>query len=346
MYCITFTRGMCYNSKMMKREITYTITTEYEGMKISHFLSTKKYPQAALTRLRHSEGTIRVNDAVVHMNQKLCAGDVLCVRIEEPVEVEAQEKSDMMQQKPSTSPKVAPVWKVVYEDEDLLVIHKPPYMPIHPTRLHQGDSLADAVLAYCSAKKEPITFRCMNRLDRDTSGLTIIAKHYLSAGIMSKQMRERKIKREYKALVTRDNQQSALPYARILQLHDEGTIDLPIGRKEEGAVMRVIDMEHGEKAITHYYVEEMRKCINPDTKEKVEVYCVRCVLETGRTHQIRVHMKAIGYPLLGDFLYHPDNHMTPHQALCATRLSFAHPITGKEMEFEIEMDPFSILLNQ
>ena len=164
---------------------------------------------------------------------------------------------------------------------------------------------------YFQQKNQPFTFRCINRLDRDTTGLLIIAKHALSGAILSAQMSRREISRTYEALVFG----TAAP---------SGTIDVPIGRKEGSTIERVPDPIHGDPAVTHFETLHAGKAFSH----------VRLKLETGRTHQIRVHMTSIGHPLLGDTLYAPGSvHPISRQALHSAELKFLHPITGEPLHF-------------
>ena len=193
-------------------------------------------------------------------------------------------------------------------------------MPIHPSMNNYENTLGNAVAYYFKEKKEPFIFRCINRLDRDTSGLTILAKHYLSCGIMYDEMEQRRIDRTYYAIVLQNTVCDA-PFS--CELASKGTIDLPLGRKPDSAIERMVDLKDGDKAITHYRILATSNglCL-------LELH-----LDTGRTHQIRVHMQAIGHPLIGDFLYNPeDTHMT-RQALHAGKLSFRHPITKEVLSF-------------
>lgn len=156
-------------------------------------------------------------------------------------------------------------------------------------------------------------FRCINRLDRDTSGLTIVAKHYVSAGMLSTMIANKAssgITREYLAIV----KGSVLPSG--------GTITAPLGRKEGSIIERCVDFEKGNPLlpITGFWT---KKRAQPGLSH----------LETGRTHQIRIHMKYLGYPLIGDYLYNPDMALIQRQALHAWKLSFVHPITGEKMQF-------------
>ncbi|MDO4938961.1 MAG: RluA family pseudouridine synthase [Lachnospiraceae bacterium] len=175
--------------------------------------------------------------------------------------------------------------KIIFENDELIVVDKPSGMPTHPSRIHQGDSLADAVAGYLH---DPgFVFRAINRLDRETSGLVIIAKNRQSAARLSELMRSNKIQREYEAEISDDG-----------SIADHGTIDAPISRynpEDPHDIRRTVDFENGERAVTHYTVIDR----GPGYAR------VRCTLETGRTHQIRVHMSYIGHPIIGDSLYNP-----------------------------------------
>ena len=199
---------------------------------------------------------------------------------------------------------------ILYEDEDILVVNKPYDTPIHPSVNNYNNTLANGVVHYYQQQNKPYIFRCINRLDRDTTGVTILAKNLISASILSKRMKERGLSRTYVAFVEGITK-------------EEGTIDLPIGREEGTIIKRKIDEKEGKHAVTHYCkLEELQV-------EGKAVSVVALQLETGRTHQIRVHMASIGHPLLGDFLYNESNHMLTRQALHAASCAFYHPITGE-----------------
>ena len=200
---------------------------------------------------------------------------------------------------------------IIYEDEDIIVVNKPAGMPVHPSLNNYRNSLANALMYYYQAQGLPFIFRCTNRLDRDTSGLTVIAKHLVSSSILSALAVKHEITREYLAIV------------RGVPVPPAGTINAPVGRTGSSLIERKIDFEHGEHAVTHYRVL--------DTKNGHSL--VSLILETGRTHQIRVHMKYTGYPLIGDYLYNPDMEHINRQALHSYRLAFRHPVTGEPLEF-------------
>ena len=283
----------------MERKLEYIITNEFHNKTIEHFLKAQEYPHQAIVQLKKTQKGICKNGIWAYVNETLEEGDVLSLYLMEDVE------------KSSILPVFVDI-SILYEDEDLVLINKPANMPIHPSMNHYEGTLANGLMYYFKEKEQDFTFRCINRLDRDTSGLTIVAKHLLSAGILSRQVSKREIKRTYLAIC------SGL-------VSETGTIDAPIARVHNSTIERCVDFENGERAVTHY------KRIAYD-KEK-DLSLVELHLETGRTHQIRVHMKYLGHPIIGDFLYNPDYRFCDRQALHSYRLSFTHPITKKEMHF-------------
>ncbi len=287
----------------MQRNFTYTITEEFHNRTISSFLKEQGYPHAVMVHLKKTPESILLNGRWEYMNTRIKTGDLLEIKL---IENESSKKI----------PPVYAPFSVVYEDEDILVIDKPANMPIHPSLNHYEHTLANAVCYYFANQGIPYTFRCVNRLDKNTTGLTIVAKHMLSSAILSQDVAVKNIKREYLAIVAGETD-------------DFGTIDAPIGRKDASTIERQIDYENGERAVTHY-----RKI---GTKNGYTL--VSLILETGRTHQIRVHMSSIGHPLIGDFLYHPESVELPRQALHSHKLAFIHPITKAAMEFMVPMHP-------
>ena len=290
----------------MNRTFVYTINHDAEGLTISAYLKSLDYSSQNLIELKKMPESVLVNNQWVYLNHHLQSGDVLTIHIREEV----------------SSAKIVPVClplDIVYEDEDLMVVNKPADMPIHPSMNNYENSLANALAYYFACQNKPFVFRCINRLDRDTSGLTLIAKHMVSAGMLSAMVADKKnggIIREYRAIV-----RGSLPAPL-------GTINAPIARKEGSVLERIVDPS-GEEAITHYQVIE----------EQNGHSLISLILETGRTHQIRVHMKHLGYPLIGDYLYNPDMEHISRQALHSYRLCFTHPITKEPMEFTAPLPP-------
>lgn len=282
----------------MERTLTYTIQKEDSGLTIGQYLKRRGFSGQNLTDLKKIPESILVNDTWEYVIYRLKEGDVLTVHI---LEEESSEKI----------PPVCLPLDIVYEDEDLIVVNKPADMPIHPSMKNYENSLGNALAYYFKSQNTPFVFRCINRLDRDTTGLTIIAKHMVSAGILSRMVASREIYREYRAIV----RGSGMPAS--------GTINAPLGRKPGSVIERIVDPEHGERAVTHYQVIGE---YNGHTLLSLH-------LETGRTHQIRIHLKHLGYPLIGDYLYNPDMEWIKRQALHSYRLEFHHPITRQPMSF-------------
>jgi len=283
----------------MERVLEYIISQEDDGKLIKDFLLEKGFSRQNLVELKKIPESILLNGVWEYVTCKLTNGDTLRIQIREEM----------------SSEKIPPIelpFPVVYEDEDIVVVNKPANMPIHPSLNNYENTLGNAAAYYFMQQGKSFIFRCINRLDRDTTGLTVLAKHMVSCSILQSDMVKRGISREYLAIV-----EGVFENA-------EGTIDAPIGRKEDSTIERMVDFEKGERAVTHYRVLE----------QKENVTMVSLKLETGRTHQIRVHMTSVGHPLIGDFLYNPQNKGMTRQALHAWKLSFIHPITKEMMKLE------------
>lgn len=282
----------------MNRTISYDIDSHSEGLRVEQFLRRKGYSAQNLSTIKRMPESILVNGVHYYMKQTLKAGDRLLVRIQET------------ESSRNIPPVCAPL-SIVYEDEDLIVVNKPAGMPIHPSLNNYTNSLANALAWYYQQQGKPFIFRCCNRLDRDTSGLTVVAKHLVSGNILSTMTKKKEVRREYLAVV------------RGHIAPESGTISAPLTRKEGTIIERVVDFDRGEPAVTHYHL----------IQEANGHSLVSLQLETGRTHQIRIHLKHLGFPLVGDYLYNPDMEYISRQALHSFRLSFPHPITGEVMDF-------------
>ena len=282
----------------MNRNIDYIIDEDSAGLRVEQFLRRKRYSGQNLSEIKRMPKSILVNGVHYYMRQELSKGDHLQVCI---CETKNSEKIP-----PTNLP-----LDIIYEDEDILVLNKPAGIPIHPSLNNYTNSMANALAYYFQSQGKPFIFRCCNRLDRDTSGLTIVSKHLVSGSILSDMTKYREVHREYLAI------------ARGSVTPSEGTIQAPLGRKEGTIIERTVDWEHGEDAVTHYKV----------VKEANGHSLVSLRLETGRTHQIRIHMKYLGYPLIGDYLYNPDMEYMTRQALHSHHMEFTHPITGEHMSF-------------
>ena len=201
---------------------------------------------------------------------------------------------------------------IVYEDDDLMIINKQPGLIVHPTKGHPTGTVANALMYYMEQTGKPFKIRFVNRLDMDTSGLLVVAKNSYTQNDYTKQMKENTVEKRYVAVV------------KGIVESDEGTIDLPIGRPDPDHVRRGV-MKNGAPSVTHYKVLDRYNGYS----------LVELLLETGRTHQIRVHMSHIGHPVLGDWLYEGLNPLLiDRQALHAAKLTFTHPMTKERVTFE------------
>ena len=279
----------------MDRIFHYQITENEQGTTVLDFLRKKGFSRHILSSMKADKEALTRNGQRIGGREQLLSGDHFRVRLLETVDSDG----------------IVPVsmpLSILYEDEDILVINKPADMPVHPSIGNYTNTLANGVAAYLDAKDEHSPFRCINRLDRDTSGALILAKNAFSAAVLSTQMRNRQIRRTYLAVV-----EGITP--------PNGTISAPISRVDDSVIERHVDFLRGEPAVTHYERLEVK-----NEHSLLEIH-----LETGRTHQIRVHMGYIGHPLPADYLYHPVYDCFKRQPLHSLQLEFRHPVTDKPM---------------
>ena len=279
----------------MDRIFHYQITENEQGTTVLDFLRKKGFSRHILSSMKADKEALTRNGQRIGGREQLLAGDYFRVRLLETVDSDGLVPVSM------------PL-SILYEDEDILVINKPADMPVHPSIGNYTNTLANGVAAYLDAKDEHSPFRCINRLDRDTSGALILAKNAFSAAVLSTQMRNRQIRRTYLAVV-----EGITP--------PNGTISAPISRVDDSVIERHVDFLRGEPAVTHYERLEVK-----NEHSLLEIH-----LETGRTHQIRVHMGYIGHPLPADYLYHPEYDCFKRQPLHSLQLKFRHPVTDKPM---------------
>lgn len=279
----------------MDRIFHYQITENEQGTTVLDFLRKKGFSRHILSSMKADKEALTRNGQRIGGREQLLAGDHFRVRLLETVDSDG------------IIPVSMPL-SILYEDEDILVINKPADMPVHPSIGNYTNTLANGVAAYLDAKDEHSPFRCINRLDRDTSGALILAKNAFSAAVLSTQMRNRQIRRTYLAVV-----EGITP--------PNGTIFAPISRVDDSVIERHVDFLRGEPAVTHYERLEVK-----NEHSLLEIH-----LETGRTHQIRVHMGYIGHPLPADYLYHPVYDCFKRQPLHSLQLEFRHPVTDKPM---------------
>lgn len=263
------------------REISYTVPAEFDGVQAQVFLKSRGISRRVLTALKHSGGltrgggTLRTVDAV-H------AGDVITLRL------------DGGETSVAANPELSA--DIVYEDEDVVVFNKPPFMPVHPSQRHHDDTLANLF----AARYPGLPFRPINRLDRNTSGLCVCAKNQFAAAALSGSI-------------------SKVYYAITDGTPPGDTVDAPIGRLGDSVIERCVTPD-GKPAVTHFRkIAGERRAL------------LRITLETGRTHQIRVHMAHIGFPLCGDDMYGGDCTAISRQALHCGEVEFTLPVSGERI---------------
>lgn len=269
------------------------ISADEHGKNLGEVLTKRGVSRRLLTRLKRTEKGITRKGETIRTIDRVFKGDVIFLNEQDETLLE-----------PNSALNV----EILYEDEHLIVFNKPPFMPVHPSIKHQGDTLGNFFAFYC----EGLTFRPVNRLDRDTSGCVIAAKNQYAA---------KALQRTYEKVY----------YAICHGIFDKkyGIVDAPIAREQESIIKRCI-RDDGQPAVTRYEVLEH--------SEKYSI--LRLCLENGRTHQIRVHMSYIGHPVAGDDLYGGSREDYPRQALHCGEVEFLHPISGKKIRVEapFEMD--------
>ncbi|TCT22400.1 23S rRNA pseudouridine1911/1915/1917 synthase [Melghiribacillus thermohalophilus] len=275
----------------------WTIEKKDAGMLVRDYLRTVRAFSRRVLKAVKDEGRILQNGHDVTVRSILREGDILEVHL--PKETKGKKME----------PRYMPL-EIVYEDSAVLVVNKPAGIPTIPSRRHSEKSLAQGILHYYREKGLSYTVHVVTRLDRDTSGLLLVAKHRFSHSLLARAQKEKEIKRRYKALIEGHLDMKS------------GTINAPIGRKEISMIEREVRHD-GRPAVTHYEV----------IREFTDFSLVNIRLETGRTHQIRVHFSYIGHPLLGDDLYGGNKKYLGRQALHCDHLSFTHPESYQEMEF-------------
>jgi 23S rRNA pseudouridine1911/1915/1917 synthase len=278
-------------------QLQWEVNKLQAGQLIKEFLKKEEISRIALTDIKFSGGKILVNGIEVNVRYMLKEGDVLTVIFppETPSEGVAGEKIPL---------------DILFEDQFLLVVNKPVGMSTIPSREHPTGSLANALVGYYEEIGIRATSHIVTRLDRDTSGIVLVAKHRHVHHLLSKQQQYGNVKRTYEAFA-----QGSLKL-------EKGSIEEPIGRKADSIIEREVRSD-GQYACTHYKVLKRYK----------EFTHVELQLMTGRTHQIRVHMSFIGHPLLGDDLYGGSRTLLKRQALHCKKIYFPHPFSGKEMNF-------------
>ena len=297
--------------KAMENRIK-TVCGEGENRRIDVFAA----EAADITRSRAAmlaeEGCITVNGKKAQKNTRLKAGDRVEILVPEPVTYNAE-------------PENIPL-DIIYEDNDLLIVNKPKGMVVHPAAGNYDGTLVNALMYHCGASLSGINGvmrpGIVHRIDKDTSGLLMVAKNDFAHNALAAQIKEHSFTREYEAVV----------YGNIKD--DAGTVDAPIGRHPVKRKQMAVVYQNSKPAVTHYSVVERLDGFTH----------LRLRLETGRTHQIRVHMAYMGHPVAGDEVYGPKKVITELHGQClhAKKVGFIHPRTGEYMEFDSELPPYFI----
>ncbi len=281
----------------MIRKLQFTVSKEFAGKPVLNLLKANRFSSRVIKEIKRTPRGLLIGNKKATVLKTLKEGDVITVYIHDKSS-ENVVASDI------------PL-DILYEDKDVMVVNKPPFMATHPSQDNYDTSLANAIAFHLKKKGENCTVRPVNRLDKNTSGLILIAKNAHASGILSNDLKVKKIQREYLAFV-----EGVPPEVK-------GKIDAPIARAPGSTIARCVDFEKGERAITNYRVLRAG-----------EFSLVRLKLETGRTHQIRVHMSHIGCAVAGDFLYGTEfSGGIKRHALHSYTLSFTHPVTNTEMAF-------------
>lgn len=283
------------------RRLEFIIPPEFDSKTVYTFLKGKVRISLGLLRsLKRVENGIELNGEHIRTVDLIHTGDILSVTIpDDEVCPEGDGGKEITAQ-------IEP--DVIYEDEDILIVNKPASLPIHESHNHQGDTLQNVVGAYLHKKGKSASFRAIGRLDKGTSGLVVCALNRYCAARLSGN-----IDKEYLAIAMGEYKQ-------------EGTIDTPIYRPDPLKTYRTCD-ERGDRAVTHY----------KPIKTGSSLTLLRIHLETGRTHQIRVHFSHFGTPLVGDTMYGTPDERINHQCLHCAHVRFLHPLSGKEISCEAPM---------
>ncbi len=280
------------------RIINFPVEDNMDGKTVLQILFHNNVSRRLVTKLKQVENGITVNGLHVRTIDTVCKNDIVSIMLKDEKVLEKSQHLNV---------------PIAYEDDDIIIFDKPAFMPVHPSHKHQGDTLGNFFAWHCSG----LTFRPINRLDKDTSGLCAVAKNRFSA-----QNLQKSLEKTYFAIVQGN-------------IKGEGTISKPISRVDNSIIKRCVS-PNGQEAVTHY-----KAISSSDIFSYIEIK-----LETGRTHQIRVHFSYEGHPLAGDDMYGGSLELINRQALHCGELIFVHPVTCKEIcvKSELPSDMKNLLL--
>ncbi len=297
--------------RAMAETVTLVVPENYSEMRLDVFVSVmlENVTRSAVQKLIDNS-LLTVNGSGVRKNYTVHENDTVVIDFPDPVDLNV---------KPQNIP-----LDIVYEDSDLLVVNKPKGMVVHPAAGNYEGTLVNALLYHCGSSLSGINGvirpGIVHRIDKDTSGLLVVAKNDISHVGLAQQIKEHSFTREYQAV----------SYGKFKE--SEGTIDLPVGRDPKDRKKMTVTAKNSKNAVTHYFV----------IKEYSGFTYLRLRLETGRTHQIRVHLSHINHPIAGDKVYGPKKCITELNGQClnAGLIGFIHPVTGKYMEFETPLPEY------
>ena len=278
----------------MSEQLSFTVPPDCDGMAAKTFLRWRcGISTRMITRLKRKKDGILMDGKNLRTVDPISSGSVITVTLpEEEMSIEP----------------VKGALDIVFEDAHLLALNKPPFMPVHPVKQHQTDTLANRVAYYAAQRGEDYVFRAQNRLDRNTSGLVLVCKDRFCINKL-----KGAVEKTYLALV----------HGRVER---QGRVDLPIALRDGSKIVRCTSPD-GKPAVTHYRPLSVFD----------DISLIELKLETGRTHQIRCHMSSIGHPLLGDDLYGGSPELISRQALHCAEMRFVHPVTGETVSLNVMM---------
>ena len=292
--------------------VTLIVDEGYDGVRIDKYLAlySEGFSRSYIQKLI-KEGNILLNDVPVSKTSlSVRVDDTIIMHIPEPKELNIEPEDLKLE--------------IIYEDNDIIIVNKPKGMVVHPSAGHYTGTLVNGLLYHCKDSLSSINGilrpGIVHRIDMDTSGLLVVCKNDEAHRSIAAQLKEHSIERTYHAIV----------YNNITE--GEGTVDAPIGRSPSDRKKMAVNYKNGKPAVTHYKVLERFG----------DLTYIKCNLETGRTHQIRVHMASINHPLLGDFVYGPEKNRfgVRGQVLHAKSLGFIHPSTHEYMQFDSEIPEY------